>query len=63
MYNYFTIILYVIEGSEKMLTFCIVANFTEPFRMEQLRKDVIIFNLTGVYVEKKDKKVNVFNCT
>ena len=45
---YFTIILYVVEGLEKMLTFCIVAIFRETFRMVWLRKDVIIFNLTGV---------------
>ena len=48
MNGYFTIILYVVEGSEKMLTFCIVAIFREPFRMKRLRKDVFIFNLTGV---------------
>ena len=48
MNNYFTIILYVTEGSEKMLTFCIVAIFIETFRMEWLRKDAFIFNLTGV---------------
>ena len=48
MNNYFTIILSLVEGSEKMLTFCIVAIFREPFRMEWLRKDVFIFNLTGV---------------
>ena len=49
MNSYFTIILYVVKGSEKMLTFCIVAIFRETFRMEWLRKDVFIFNLTGVY--------------
>ena len=48
MNSYFTISLYVVEGSEKMLTFCIVAIFRETFRMEWLRKDVFIFNLTGV---------------
>ena len=48
MNNYFTIILYVAEGSEKMLTFCIVAIFRETFRMEWLWKDVFIFKLTGV---------------
>ena len=48
MNSYFTIILYVVEGSEKMMTFCIVAIFKEPFRMEWLRKYVFIFNLTGV---------------
>ena len=48
---YFTIILYAVEGSEKMLTFCIVAIFRETFRMEWLRKDVFIFYLTGVYSE------------
>ena len=31
---YFTIILYVVEGSEKMLAFCVVAIFRETFRME-----------------------------
>ena len=46
MNSYFTIILYVVEGSEKILTFCIVAIFRE--RMEWLRKDVFSFNLTGV---------------
>ena len=46
---YFTIILYVVEESKKMMTFCIVAIFRETFRMEWLRKDVFIFNLTGVY--------------
>ena len=50
MNSYFTIILYVVEGSEKMLTFCIVVIFREKFRMERLRKDVFIFNLTGVYM-------------
>ena len=49
MNNYFTIILYVAEGSEKMLTFCIVVIFRETFRMEWLRKYILIFNLTGVY--------------
>ena len=49
MNSYFTIILYVVEGSEKMLTFCIVAIFRETFRMEWLRKDLFIFNVTGVY--------------
>ena len=49
MNSYFTIVLYVVEGSEKMLTFCIVAIFRESFRMEPLRNDVFIFNLTGVY--------------
>ena len=44
MNSYFTIILYVVEGSEKILTFCIVAIFREPFRMERLRKDVFTFN-------------------
>ena len=48
MNSYFTIIVYVVEGSEKMLTFCMVAIFREKFRMEWLRKDVFIFNLTGV---------------
>ena len=48
MNGYFNIIFYVVEGSEKMLTFCIVAIFREKFRMEWLRKDVFIFNLTGV---------------
>ena len=48
MNNYFTIILYVVEGSEKMLTFCIVAIFRKPFIMERLRKDVFIFNLAAV---------------
>ena len=48
MNSYFIIILYVVEGSEKMLTFCIVVSFRETFRMEWLRKDVCIFNLTGV---------------
>ena len=51
MNSYFTIILYVVEGSEKMLTFCIVAIFRETLRMERLRKDVFIFNLTGAYKE------------
>ena len=49
MNSYLTIILYVVEGSEKMLTFCIVTIFKETFRMEWLRKDVFIFKLTGVY--------------
>ena len=48
MHSYFTIILYVVEGSEKMLTFCTVAISRETFKMEWLRKDVFIFNLTGV---------------
>ena len=48
MNSYFAIILYVVEGSEKMLTFYIVAFFREPFRMEWWRKDVFIFNLTWV---------------
>ena len=46
MNSYFTTIVYVVEGWEKM--FCIVAIFRETFRMEWLRKDVFIFNLTGV---------------
>ena len=50
MKSYFIIILYAVEGSEKMLTFCIVAIFRETFRMDWLRKDVFIFNLTGVYL-------------
>ena len=48
MNSYFTIVLYVVEGSEKMLTSCIVAIFRETFRMEWLRKDEFIFNLTRV---------------
>ena len=47
---YFIIILYVIEGSEKMLTFCKVAIFRETFRLEWLRKTVFIFKLIGVYI-------------
>ena len=43
MNSYFTIILYVVEGSEKMLTFCIVAIFRETFRMEWLKKIYIYF--------------------
>ena len=50
MNSYFIIILYIVEGSKKMLTFCIVAIFRETFRMEWLRKDVFIFKLTGVYL-------------
>ena len=50
MNSYFTFILYAVQGSEKMLTVCIVVVFRETFRMEWLRKDVFIFNLTGVYV-------------
>ena len=49
MNSYFTISLYVVEGSEKMLIFCTVAIFRETFKIEWLRKDVFIFNLTGVY--------------
>ena len=48
MNSHFTIILYVVEESEKILTFCIVAIFRETFRIEWLRKDVFIFNLTRV---------------
>ena len=45
MNNHFTIILYVVEGSEKLLTFCIVVIFREPSRMERLRNDVFIFKV------------------
>ena len=48
MNSYFTIILYVVEASEKMLTLCKVAIFRETFKMEWLRKDVFIFNLAEV---------------
>ena len=50
MNSYFTIILYAVEGSEKMKTYFVVAIFRETFIMEWLRKDVFIFNLTGLYV-------------
>ena len=43
----FIIILYVVEGSEKLFTFCMVSIFRKKFRMEWLRKFVFNFNLTG----------------
>ena len=49
MNSYFTIISYEVEESEKMLTFCIVAILRETFRIEWLRKDLFIFNLTGFF--------------
>ena len=58
MNNYFTIILYVVEGSEKMLTLCIVAIFRETFKMEWLRKEVFIFNLAGVLSPLAGKLLN-----
>ena len=45
----FIIILYVVEGSEKLFTFCMVYIFRKRFRMEWFRKFVFNFNLTGVY--------------
>ena len=45
----FMIILYVVEGSEKLFTFCIVSISRKRFRTEWFRKFVFNFNLTGVY--------------
>ena len=45
----FIIILYVVEGSEKLFTFCRVSIFRKRFRTEWFRKFVFNFNLTGVY--------------
>ena len=50
MNKYFVIILYVVEGSEKLFTFCMVSIFRKMFRTELFRKFVFNFNLTGVYV-------------
>ena len=48
MNKYFIIILYVVEGSEKLFTFCMVSIFRKMFRTEWFRKFVFNFNLTGV---------------
>ena len=48
MNKWFIIILYVVEGSEKFFTFCMVSIFRKLFRMEWFRKFVFNFNLTGV---------------
>ena len=50
MNSYLTIILNVVEGSEKVLTFCIIAILSETVRTEWLRTDVFIFILTWVYI-------------
>ena len=44
----FIIILYVVEGSEKLFTFCMVSIFRKRFRTEWFGKFVFNFNLTGV---------------
>ena len=46
----FIIILYVVEGSEKFFTFCMISIFRKRFRTEWFRKFVFNFNLTGVYL-------------
>ena len=43
----FIIILYEVEGSEKLFTFCMVSIFRKGFRTEWFRKFVFNFNLTG----------------
>ena len=40
--------LYVVEGSEKLFTFCMVSIFRKTFRTEWFQKFVFNFNLTGV---------------
>ena len=47
-YFFFIIILYVVEESEKLFTFCMVSILRKTFRTEWLRKFLFNFNLTGV---------------
>ena len=54
MNSYFTIILYVVEGSDREnVDFLHSCHLEKNSEWNDLRKDVFIFNLTGIYQKPK----------